>query len=129
MKKAKKQIALKIISTLLYLIITIAALVFEISFVTESVSLLLTPDLGLEGLAFIILIPALIIVPIASLILYIVPFIMSAVGFGVSFKRAKNGAKRKGKVYFGILIALTVITEVILIIASVATILAVQLCQ
>jgi hypothetical protein len=129
MKKAKKQIALKIISTLLYLAITIAALVFEISFVTESVSLLLTPDLGLEGLAFIILIPALIIVPIASLILYIVPFIMSAVGFGVSFKRTKSGAKRKGKVYFGILIALTVITEVILIIASVATILAIKLCQ
>ncbi len=124
--KKKRQIALKILTVLAYLAVTATAVSFEISFIIESALLLAKPEIGLEGLAFIILIPALIIVPIASLILYIIPFVMSLIGFGVSFKKTKKGAKRKGRVFFGILIALTIISEVIIIIASAAMILAIK---
>ena len=125
--KKKRQIALKIISTLFYLIITAVSYVFEASFAIEAITLLSKPELGPEGFAFIIILPALIAIPIFALVLYLIPFILSIVGFSVSFKRTKNGAQRQGKIYFPVQAAFVVISEAILVILSVAILIAVQL--
>ena len=124
--KKKRQIALKIIATLLYLAITIAAVIFETTFVWETISLLSKPELGLEGIAFIIIIPILIIIPIAAFVLYLIPFIMSVIGFGVSFKKTKKGAKRCGKIYFPALAFITALSEFALVFATVASLLAIK---
>lgn len=128
-KQNGRQVVLKITATISWLIITVIALYFEIWTAVDSISLLKNPDAGLDRLAFIVLLPMMIVVPVAALVAYIAPFIISLIGFIKSFKKAKKITKTTGKIWFGLLIALIVIIEFILIATSVALILAIKFCQ
>lgn len=114
----KKQLALKIIASILFAVVSAVSLLFEIGFFVEALLLVTKPELGLEGLALVLLLPALIIVPIASLVLYIVPFVLSLVGLIKSLKKDKSGRIFTGKVYFGVLFGLIVAVECIIILMS-----------
>lgn len=128
-KQKGRQIALKILSTISYLAITVVALMFEAWAIVDSIDILTMEDPGMSGLAFIILIPVLIIVPIASFILYLIPFIMSLVGFIKAFKKSSKKTRITGKLWFGALTILTVASEIALIIASVGMVIGIQFGQ
>ena len=110
----KTQIVYKMITLFIFLGVTILAYSFEISVGVACFGLE-----GLEGLALIILLPILMIVPAAAAILYVIPAIMSIVGFGLSFKKTRKGQKRGGKIFFSILFALCIVFEAVLALLTV----------
>ena len=119
--KPKKQLALKIVTAVLYALITIAAITFDAIFIPECFGLT-----GWEGLALIVLIPMLIIIPAAAAVLYLIPLTTSVVGLILSGKK-KSGKVRKGRIFFGVFIGVIILSAILVAIASVAAIIAVKL--
>ena len=126
--KKKKQIALKVIATFFYSLITSVVFIFDILLIIDTVRTITTPVEGWDGLgkalALAIVIICAIISGAVSLVLYQIPCVLSIVGFGTSFSKKK---KRGGKIYFSILFVLTVISEIIAALISGGIILAIKL--
>ena len=128
-QKIKKRIPLKVISTVFYSIITIAAFAFNILLLVEAIATTKTVTEGWDGLGkaigLAVLIYLAVIVGIGAVVLYQLPFILSLTGFITSFK-TKKGAIRKGKFFFPVLLALTVISEFLIALLTVAIILIIK---
>ena len=120
--KTKKQLALKIVTAIFYGIITFAAIVCEALIIPECFGLT-----GWEGLALIVLIPFLIIIPVASAVLYIIPLTTSIVGLIRARRRKDASVSRSGKIFFGAFIGIIILSVVALALASGLTILAIKL--
>ena len=126
--KKKKQIALKVIATFFYSLITACVFVFDTLLIFDTVKTLTTPVEGWDGLGKAIGLALIIIMSMISgavaLVLYQIPIIMSIVGFGTSFSKKK---KRGGRIYFSVLFAITVISKIIAVLISGGIILAIKL--
>ena len=128
--KVKKRISLKVVTATFYSVITLLAFGLNVGLLVDAIKLTNTVTEGWDGLgkgiglALIIVFTA--IVGGAALVLYQIPFILSLTGFITSF-RIKNGIIRKGRIFFSAFLALTVISEVLIAILSVAIILFIKL--
>ena len=121
--KIKKRIALKTVTATFYSVITIFAFGLNIWLLIDAISLSNTVTEGWDGLGkaigLAVLIYLAVIVGVSALVLYQLPFILSLTGLITSFK-TKGGTIRKGKIFFSVLLALTVISEVLIAILSAA---------
>ena len=127
--KIKKRIALKVITATFYSVITILAFSLNVWLMIDAISLSNTVTEGWDGLGkaigLAVLIYLAVIVGIGAVVLYQLPFILSLTGFITSFK-TKKGAIRKGKFFFPVLLALTVISEFLIALLTVAIILIIK---
>lgn len=126
-QKIKKRIPLKVISTVFYSIITIAAFAFNILLLVEAIATTNTVTEGWDGLGkaigLAVIIYLTIIVGAVGVILYQIPTCLSIVGLCTSFKKTKRGEIRDGKIYFSVLFAITVISQILLAAITVGIIL------
>ena len=122
----KKRIPLKVISTVFYSLVTIAAFAINTWLLIEAITTTNTVTEGWDGLGkaigLAVVIYLTIIVGAAGIILYQLPACLSLVGLCTS-RKAKNGVIREGKIYFAVLFALTVVSEILLALMSAGTIL------
>lgn len=126
-QKIKKRIPLKVISTVFYSIITIAAFAFNVWLLVEAIATTNTVTEGWDGLGkaigLAVIIYLTIIVGAVGVILYQIPTCLSIVGLCTSFKKTKRGEIRGGKIYFSVLFAITVISQILLAAISIGIIL------
>ena len=126
-QKIKKRIPLKVISTVFYSIITIVAFAFNVWLLVEAITTTNTVTEGWDGLGkaigLAVIIYLTIIVGAVGVILYQIPTCLSIVGLCTSFKKTKRGEIRGGKIYFSVLFAITVISQILLAAISVGIIL------
>lgn len=126
-QKIKKRIPLKVISTVFYSIITIAAFAFNVLLLVEAIATTNTVTEGWDGLGkaigLAVIIYLTIIVGIVGVVLYQLPSCLSIVGLCTSFKKTKRGEIRGGKIYFSVLLAITVLSEILLAAITVGIIL------
>jgi hypothetical protein len=126
-QKIKKRIPLKVISTVFYSIITIAAFAFNVLLLVEAIATTNTVTEGWDGLGkaigLAVIIYLTIIVGIVGVVLYQLPSCLSIVGLCTSFKKTKRGEIRGGKIYFSVLFAITVLSEILLAAITVGIIL------
>ncbi len=126
-QKIKKRIPLKVISTVFYSIITIAAFAFNVLLLIEAIATTNTVTEGWDGLGkaigLAVIIYLTIIVGIVGVVLYQLPSCLSIVGLCTSFKKTKRGEIRGGKIYFSVLFAITVLSEILLAAITVGIIL------
>ena len=119
--KIKKRIALKTVTAVFYSLITLLAFGLNIWLLIDAITLSNTVTEGWDGLGkaigLAVLIYLAVIVGVSALVLYQPPFILSLAGFITSFI-TKGGTLRKGKIFFSVLLALTVISEVLIAILS-----------
>ncbi len=128
--KRKKRIPLKVISTVLYSIITVVAFAFNVWLFVEAIATVNTVTEGWDGLGkaigLAVIIYLTIIVGAVGVILYQIPSCLSLVGLCTSFKKTKRGEIRGGKIYFSVLFALTVVSEILLAAISIGIILLIK---
>ena len=128
--KVKKRTAIKAVAATFYSVITLLAFGLNIGLLVDAIKLSNTVTEGWDGLgkgiglALIIIFTA--IVGGAAVVLYQIPFLLSLTGFITSFK-TKNGTVRKGRIFCSVLLALTVISEFLIAILSVAIILIIKI--
>ncbi len=128
--KIKKRIALKTVTTVFYSFITILAFSLNIILLIDTINALNTVTEGWEGLGkaigLAVIIYLTIIVGAVGVVLYQLPACLSLIGLCTSFKRTKRGEIRGGKIYFSVLFALSVVSEILLALITVGIILLIK---
>ncbi len=126
----KKQLGLKISSTILYALITIIAFPINISLLIDVIVNVSRETEGWDGLGvgigLALVIVLSVIVTAVAVVLYQIPGVLCITGFCLSFTKTKLKGKRQGKIWFPVLGLLIVISEILMILLFVTIILLIQ---
>ena len=119
--KVKKRTALKVVTATFYSVITLLAFGLNMLLLYGSIKYVNTEALGWEslgrGISLVIIFFASIILGVATILFYLIPFTLSVVGLKSSLKM-KNGYTKQDKAFFSVFLSLTVILGIVLAIIS-----------
>lgn len=127
--KNKRRIAFKAVTAVIYSLITLLAYGINTLLLFDALKSINTVTEGWDslgrGIGLALVIYLTIIVACVAVFLYQIPIILSIVGLATSFK-AKNGIKKQGKIFFSVLLALSVISAFLIVLMTVGIILLIK---